>query len=608
MVNLSPLNHTQLTSGSFDYRPPPWFVGLMFFIVIGWLGIAATRVQIEYYDGFSAIANSRYLIGATDRYIADRAPMMALFQTPAEFARIALRLHPLDVRPNHLLMALLHGAYIITVYRLLTGIFGNTWVVLVAWLAAIPNFVFVSYSPFVSHDIAPGVLLLIMLICCDRFCTNPSYILWTALVALGAVAALVKQTFGIFWILLLVGALFRYRRSSGEAERDAFVKLAYGAVSSGVITWFVLGCLLRDSDPHSPLLMRPWHNLQYLASVYEGKNVTFPWWIYVRNSPSYGWLAMLLVVPGLGMALRGTRLQQSIAIAWMGGVVFLHLMPLREVRYMAFLCPLTACLLVPAFRFVAQRRVLLAASVLLLALDVGRSSLEALQVFHPFYTSGVEKQFFSVLDDAENRNRPVFVNAPMMNFAAPISSPFAADRYHRIFHFGFVHLHTICGCHDVRVIADEDSALFSTSTCPEGSLLFYTSQILARGPSWWASDPVADGAFYQCAAICRSKSVRLSNSSENEPADATTVDFVRFSLGGDERVTIQGGPCAEKSPGELLPVLRIDSAATCYSLRRVGQDSYTVSGIPPTTETALPLAATIRRFEIHHCAGTLTER
>src|SRR5260370_22049854 len=156
----------------------PWLVGGVFFVIAAWLGAAACVVQIEYYDGLSAIANARYFLGATDRYVADRAPMMGLVLMPAELARTALGLHPLDVRPHHIFLALLHVAYFIMVYRLLTRVYGSSWLVFAAWTAAIPNFVFFSYSPFLSHDIIPGVILLSMLIWCDRFCSHPSYRLW----------------------------------------------------------------------------------------------------------------------------------------------------------------------------------------------------------------------------------------------------------------------------------------------------------------------------------------------------------------------------------------------------------------------------------------------
>ena len=168
---------------------------------------------------------------------------------------------------------------------------------------------------------------------------------------------------------MLSASLFQCGKSNGKEARATFLRLACGALVSGAMTWFVLGCILENADPHSPLLMRPLHNLQYLSSVYKGKNVVFPLWIYLRNAPAYGWLALLLVVPGWVISIRGTPIQQSIAVAWLGGLVFLHLLPLREVRYMAFLSPLTACLLVPALRLAAQRKMALAAATLVLALE-----------------------------------------------------------------------------------------------------------------------------------------------------------------------------------------------------------------------------------------------
>src|SRR5262249_26332706 len=152
-------------------------------------------------------------------------------------------------------------------------------------------------------------------------------------------------------------------------------------------------------------------------------------------------------------------------------------------------------------RFLAQWKPALVAAILVLAFDIGSGALEAAQVFDPFYTTGIERKFFDLLDDPERRQEPVYVNAPMMSFVSPVPSPLAADRYHRVFHFGLVHLRYLYDCRDLRVIADHRGALRSVSTSPDGSLLFYASRILARGPSWSAENPIADAAFTQCAAI-----------------------------------------------------------------------------------------------------------
>ena len=580
-----------------------WLVGAAFFVIVVWLAAAACLVQIEYYDGLSAIVNARYFLGTADRYVADRAPMMAVLMLPAELARTAFGLHTLDVRPDHICLAFVHAGYLIAVYRLLIRLFGNSWFVFAAWTAAVPNFIFFSYAPFLSHDIFPGALLLCMLIWCDRFFESPSYVLWGGLVAMGAVAALVKQTFGLFWILVLLGGLFQCGTSVGKVKHATLAKLVCGAFVSGAVTWLALGWILTQADPHAPLLARPLRNLQYLSSVYEGRNVVFPFWIYVRNASAYGWLASLLVVPGWVLSMRGTRLQRSIAVAWIGGLAFLFLLPLREVRYLAFLSPLTACLLIPALRFVAKRKTALCAALVVLAFDLGACMLEAAQIFHPFYTGGIEQRFFDLLDDPEPRKGPVFVNSPMMNFVSPIPSPLAADRYHRVFHFGVIHLRHIYGCQDLRIIADEQHALRSASTCPEGSLLFYASRVVARGANWSAGGPIMGPGFTQCAGVCRSQMVTLADEAGNGPADAETVALLRHV--GDENLppTIQGEPCAESPLGELLPVLRMDSPGNSWWLRRTGPDAYVVLGMPPAPSTAESRTAEIRRFEIRRRAS-----
>ncbi len=431
---------------------------VFFGIVIVWLVASALTVDIEYYDGYSAIANARYFLGFTKRYVFDRGPLMGFLLMPAEAFRAMAGLHSLDLRPHHLTMTVVHAAYQIAVYALLVRVFGRSWSVLASFVACVPSFLFFSYGPFLSHDLFPGLLLFAMLFWRERFVQRPSVLLWIELVILGTAAALVKQTFGVFWILLLVVSGFHTLKSKNAESGKTFLALAYGAVASGIFTWLVLGAILGNTDPNTSLLIRPYRNLQYLAGVYEGKNVEFPLWIYVRNFPAYGWLMCLLILPGWVLSIRGTRCQQSLAIAWLGGLVFLHLLPLREVRYMAFLAPLSAGLLVPVLERLAGRRWLLAVAGFVLVIDLGRGFVEATKIFDSFYHSGIQARFFQELNNPATRKAPVFVNSFMVSFVAPEPSPLAADRYHRIFHFGVVHLQWILNCRDIRVIADAQSA------------------------------------------------------------------------------------------------------------------------------------------------------
>jgi hypothetical protein len=84
-----------------------------------WLVLAAVLVDVEYYDGISAICNSRYFFSWSDFYFFDRGPFMAWVQMPAEALKGWLALDPLDFRLDHATTALLHIGYLVAVYRAL---------------------------------------------------------------------------------------------------------------------------------------------------------------------------------------------------------------------------------------------------------------------------------------------------------------------------------------------------------------------------------------------------------------------------------------------------------------------------------------------------------
>ena len=85
-------------------------------VIVIWVILAAILVDIEYYDGFDTISNSRLFLGKSWFFNPNRAPLMGLLLVPAEVVKEIWNLHPLEVRPHHLMMALLHIAYLIGVY------------------------------------------------------------------------------------------------------------------------------------------------------------------------------------------------------------------------------------------------------------------------------------------------------------------------------------------------------------------------------------------------------------------------------------------------------------------------------------------------------------
>src|SRR6266498_1388260 len=107
--------------------------GVLLTAVGAWLFVAAAVLDIEYYDGLSAICNARYFLGQSVFYVFDRGPFMAWMQMPAEALKGWLALHPLDFRPHHATMALVHVAYLLGVYRVLVDRLGHRWSTLAAF-------------------------------------------------------------------------------------------------------------------------------------------------------------------------------------------------------------------------------------------------------------------------------------------------------------------------------------------------------------------------------------------------------------------------------------------------------------------------------------------
>ncbi|MEZ4654778.1 MAG: hypothetical protein R3E12_14635 [Candidatus Eisenbacteria bacterium] len=131
---------------------------VVFAILLGWLAMAVSLVDIEYYDGFDSICNARYFLGWIDTYTATRGPLLGLLLVPAELIKGRMGLPPWRYdRPRARPAArrvsdrlLPHGA------KVLQG----AGPVLLAFVAAIPTFLFFGYAPFVSHDLFPGLVFL----------------------------------------------------------------------------------------------------------------------------------------------------------------------------------------------------------------------------------------------------------------------------------------------------------------------------------------------------------------------------------------------------------------------------------------------------------------
>ena len=417
------------------------------FVVLGaWLVAAAALIDVEYYDGFEAVANAAFFAGKTGHYVANRMPLISLVLAPAEWVKSALSLHPLEVRPHHAVMALLTFGYLLWTRRLINARFGRTWASFLAFAAAVPSFIFFSYAPFVSHDIIPGVLFLAMLTGAERFLEKPEAGTWLALTALAAAAALVKQTCALFWVLTLLSFFLAQLTGKKRGSFRPLLPLAAGALASGAVVWLALGLVLGNPFPDSPLLARPLLQIRGVGNIHAAdRALLFPWWIYARNFWAYGIAASALVIPGLVMALKGSRLRRAAAFSWIFSVALIQSLSFREVRYLAFLAPLTAFLIAPPIAWVLRRRAALAVLSVLLLADVTIAASAARLVAHPFFRESPEKEFLAPLAP-KGRDRLVLMDFEQLSFfPKDLESPLAGDPYHLMFHLGWHHVMLLYG-------------------------------------------------------------------------------------------------------------------------------------------------------------------
>lgn len=415
-----------------------------------WLAWGVVQVNIDFDDGYSAIANAQYFLGITPEYFWQRGPAMAVLLVPAEWIAQHLALHPFDVHAHHAVMAVMHVGYLIGVSTLLYAHFGLRAATLMALLAALLTPVFFSYAPFISHDIFPGLLTLLMVVFAHRFMIGGSRRLWLILVLIGAGLALVKQTYAVVWAaVLLAQALLTVsdRTILPAVRRRRWMWLALAAVSSGVLTWIGYAAVLGGSIPDVPFWSRPLVMAQNISGHYDtdgGAAEALYQWVYLRNAPAYGAVCIVLLLPGLYFSLRSTDpLQRSVALVWLLLVVTLACIPFKEVRYLAFLAPLNAWLIVPAIDFGARERLARKALPLILVLDLGRSLPEAARLHAPFYRDAV-REFLDPLPAPDQLPNRLLVERPL-SFVSPDANAFYGDRYHRITHISLEQLRVLYG-------------------------------------------------------------------------------------------------------------------------------------------------------------------
>lgn len=451
-----------------------------------WLAAAVALVNVDYGDAYSTVANAQYFLGTASDYFWQRGPMMALLLIPGEWLAQQLSLAPLDVRAHHAVMAVLHVLYLIGVWRILRNRFGSTAAALLGFVAAIPTVVYFSYAPFISHDIFPGLLLLWLLVVTDAFLRAPSWRGWLLFLAVSSTMVLVKQTYALAPLAVLLGRLLAvaFDRPALQREWRRFGGLIGAAVFAGILCWLTYATLLSSRFPEVPFLLRPLTLITTIGTAYEGQaelsELFYPW-VYLRNASAYGIVAMTLVLPGIALAICGRDLlSRHLAVTWLLLVVAMHLTPFKEVRYLAYLAPLNAFLIIPVveriLRGPGRYRWLL--GIVLLA-DVARAVPEAARITLPYYRDAVP-EFFGPLQRSDLAQAPIFFGIGWLSFVSPERDAFFGDAFHRVTEMQVDQIRALYGWDRKRVFRIKLAAVAAAVKSNTNGVFLLQSALLSR--------------------------------------------------------------------------------------------------------------------------------
>ena len=458
---------------------------LLWLCVVVWLLACAFVVQGEYGDGYQTIVNARYLFGDSPNYYVQRGPLPAIVLWPVELIVRLYSLDPVDVRPHHVYSALLHSIYLLGCWILLRRAPGSGTAKLLAFVAAILSVVFYAYAPFLSHDLLPGLLFLLFIFFAHRWLEQRHVADAVYLVLLGAAVTLIKQTYVIVWLSVMLYAVVAWL-AKWDAARVCFkqvVALGAMAVGSAIISFITYAWFIGGELPDESFLTRPFTLVGAISSQYGDELAgMFATDLYLRNLPNYGIAAVLLAIPGVVLAWRGgdARLRQ-IAFCWVVAVIIMQSLGFREARYLGFLAPLTAMLVVPVVEKLMAHRLAAAALVLVVVIDQSRGIV----------TASVPLGNAAKVDVARVINGPPgdgdLIASSVLSFAYYPSSPLSRDRYHGFYHLTPLLLNGLYeGRFDVTEIAAPDQ--LGLSGIEAGDRVYYSNDTLVRRPPWAAAN------------------------------------------------------------------------------------------------------------------------
>ncbi len=506
---------------------------LAWFLLTAWLVVCAFLVQGEYGDGYQTIANARYLFGDSTAFYVQRGPLPAIVLWPGEFVAGLTGADPLDVRPHHFLSAALHSLYLAGCWWCLQRVSGSGFARLFAFGAAILTVIFYAYAPYLSHDLLPGLLFVVMIFLAHRWIDTGGARDAVLLILLGAAVTLIKQTYALYWVAIVVFALlsFALRWDQGRVDARKLAVLLGMAAASGALSWLSYALHVGDLAPDSAFLARPLVLIGAITTQYGADMASaFASDLYLRNLPNYGIAAMLLVLPGAVLALRSQDARlRAVAVCWIVGAITIQVIGFREARYLGFLAPLTAMLIVPVVDLAFRHRAAAALLVVILGLDQFRGlSLAATQL-----STARTFDVMAFYNTADGDGR--VVSSRVLSFAYAAASPLSRDRYHGIYHLTPEMIERL-NEGTTEVIGIGDPRGLGLAGIRPGDRVYYSNNTLIRNPPWnAANEPNGIDQFLLVAG--NAISVRLAARGGNFVREDNDGSFLVFVP--DESVGLQ---------------------------------------------------------------------
>ena len=453
-----------------------WFY-LVWALVSCWLIACAVLVNGEYGDGYQTIVNAHYFFGDSSNYHVERGPLAGMILWPIQAMVEWFGWNPIDVRPFHFYSALLHILYLFGCWLLLNRTRNADLAQLMAFVAAILSVVFYANAPYLSHDIIPGLLFLIMIFLCDRWLDRPTKMLGFQLLLLGTAVTFIKHIYVIFWMALVAYAVIAFvlKWDNQRVSLRKLTVLFVLACISAFSYWIGYGVFIAKALPDVAMLERPLVVINTVWGRYGSEfSEIFTRDLYLRNAHNYGIAVILLVIPGLVYAVRSHDFRlRMIAVCWLFCFGVMQLVRFHEVRYLAFLAPLSAILILPVIRIALQKRVIGLILILIIAIDQFRG-----------LTLAAEQ-----LASTARINVTRFVDAPVgkgrafssrtFSFVYMAASPLSRDPYHGIYHLTSDHMSNLYG-EKLEIVKIEDPRDLGIAGIKPGDRVYYSNNIIIR--------------------------------------------------------------------------------------------------------------------------------